>query len=360
MAAPDSGNPPSDQKPTVPTIALPKGGAAIRSMGEKFAANPVTGTGSMSVPIATSTGRSGFGPRLSLSYDSGSGNGPFGFGWSLSLRSITRKTDKGLPQYRDDEESDVFILSGAEDLVPAFKKDTAGQWVIANGQYVIDDQPRTVGGVTYDVRRYRPRIEGLFARIERWTRHSDGDMHWRSYTGDNVLTLYGKDSESRITDQGRPVRRSVAGPQLPTGRRIRRAEVEHIPDGRQVIDLVEGFHENRAGLRSISDPELTVVGDEESSTANVGDRARIRGTRSFDDVLYQRRAETVAVVAPQLHAGSSIPCREVQAATDPCERVGLRCLTCRGKSLDVFDQVGRGRSLRRKRTDKAAKKHTGR
>src|SRR3954453_18883517 len=83
-----------------PAINLPKGGGAIRGIGEKFAANPVTGTGSMTVPIATSPGRSGFGPQLSLSYDSGAGNGPFGFGWSLSLPTITRKTDKGLPQYR--------------------------------------------------------------------------------------------------------------------------------------------------------------------------------------------------------------------------------------------------------------------
>lgn len=37
-----------------PAINLPKGGGAIRGMGEKFAANPVTGTGSMTVPIATS------------------------------------------------------------------------------------------------------------------------------------------------------------------------------------------------------------------------------------------------------------------------------------------------------------------
>src|SRR5262249_38615718 len=70
---------------SAPSIFLPKGGGAIRGIGEKFAANPVTGTGSMTVPIATSPGRSGFGPQLSLTYDSGSGNGPFGFGWSLSL-----------------------------------------------------------------------------------------------------------------------------------------------------------------------------------------------------------------------------------------------------------------------------------
>ena len=58
-----------------PSVSLPKGGGAIRGIGEKFAANPVTGTGSMTVPIATSPGRSGFGPQLSLSYDSGAGNG---------------------------------------------------------------------------------------------------------------------------------------------------------------------------------------------------------------------------------------------------------------------------------------------
>ena len=72
----------------------------------------------MTIPIATSPARQGFGPQLALSYDSGSGSGPFGLGWSPSLPRITRKTDKGLPTYQDSEESDVFILSGAEDLVP--------------------------------------------------------------------------------------------------------------------------------------------------------------------------------------------------------------------------------------------------
>src|SRR5262249_3911329 len=147
-------------QPSSPSISLPKGGGAIRGIGEKFAANPVTGTGSLSVPIFTSPGRAGFGPPLSLSYDSGSGNGPFGFGWDLSLPSITRKTDKGLPRYLDAEESDTFILSGAEDLVPVL--------VEANGQWQRDADVRMVDGTEYSIRRYRPRIEGLFARIERW------------------------------------------------------------------------------------------------------------------------------------------------------------------------------------------------
>src|SRR5262245_35221391 len=101
-----------------PEIARPKGGGAIRGIGEKFTANPVTGTAAFTLPIYSSPGREGFGPHLSLSYDSGAGNGAYGFGWQLPLPSITRKTDKGLPLYDDAGESDVYLLSGAEDLVP--------------------------------------------------------------------------------------------------------------------------------------------------------------------------------------------------------------------------------------------------
>lgn len=48
----------------IPQISLPKGGGAIKGIGEKFAANTVTGTGSITIPIATSPGRLGFGPQL--------------------------------------------------------------------------------------------------------------------------------------------------------------------------------------------------------------------------------------------------------------------------------------------------------
>jgi hypothetical protein len=149
-----------------PQINLPKGGGAIRGIGEKFTANAVTGTGSLSIPIALSPARSGFSPQLSLQYDSGSGNGAFGVGWSLSAPSITRKTDKGLPQYRDHEESDVFILSGAEDLVPVLHYEGKDRWF--NDEFELEG---------YQVKLYRPRIEGLFARIEKWTRIEDGGIH---------------------------------------------------------------------------------------------------------------------------------------------------------------------------------------
>jgi len=184
-----------------PSISLPKGGGAIRDIGEKFAANPVTGTGSMTVPIATSPGRAGFGPQLSLSYDSGAGNGPFGLGWDLSLPSITRKTDKGLPRYWDAQESDEFILSGAEDLVPILVQNNQGDWVRE------DVSSGTVDGKSYDIQRYRPRIEGLFARIERWSNQNDStDIIWRSISKDNITTWYGKTRESRIFDPDNPGR----------------------------------------------------------------------------------------------------------------------------------------------------------
>jgi len=175
-----------------PAISLPKGGGAIRGIGEKFAANPVTGTGSMTMPITTSSGRSGFGPQLALSYDSGAGNGPFGLGWSLSLPSITRKTDKGLPRYRDADDSDVFILTSAEDLVPVIVEND-GRW-----ERQIPDSPPDEPD--YTIERYRPRIEGLFARIERWTSRVSGAVHWRSITRDNITTIYGSRPDARIAD----------------------------------------------------------------------------------------------------------------------------------------------------------------
>jgi RHS repeat-associated protein len=178
---------------TSPQISLPKGGGAIRGIDEKFAANPVTGTSSLSVALALSPGRSGFGPKLSLDYDSGSGNGVFGFGWKLSLPSIARRTDKGLPQYRDSAESDIFVLSGAEDLVPVLICE--GEWPPRYDEFERDG---------YRVKRYRPRIESLFARIERWTCIATGKVHWRSLSKDNVLTVYGFDAASRIADPENP------------------------------------------------------------------------------------------------------------------------------------------------------------
>jgi RHS repeat-associated protein len=180
--------------PKLPPITLPKGGGSIHGIGEKFAANPATGTASLSIPLPEPPSRAGS-PNLSLSYDSGLGNGAFGFGWRASAPLISRRVDKRLPQYRDDVESDVFLLAHIEDLVPEL--DAAGDFLT---------RTRTVHGRAYSIRRYRPRIEGLFSRIERWRDEQTGVSHWRSISRDNTTTLYGSRpaANSRIADPADP------------------------------------------------------------------------------------------------------------------------------------------------------------
>ena len=181
-----------------PAISFPKSVEAIHCVGEKFDANPVeTGAGSMSVPIATSPDRGGFGRQLVLLFDSGSGTGSFGLGWILSPPAITRKHDKILPQYRDTEESNVLILSGSADLVPVLVEHD-GSW-----QRDPFDSSDSVAG--YRIDRYRPRVEGHFARIERWTKLASGHTHWRSISKDNHTTPYGKRAGARITDRADPM-----------------------------------------------------------------------------------------------------------------------------------------------------------
>ena len=143
------------------TISLPKGGGALQGIGEKFSADLFTGTANFSVPIEVPAGRNGIQPQLSLGYSSGTGNGPFGLGWNLGVPGIARRTSKGIPRY--DDTRDVFILSGAEDLVP------------------IESGPNFT--------QYRPRTEGMFARI---THHfGAGGNYWKVETKDGLTSIYG-------------------------------------------------------------------------------------------------------------------------------------------------------------------------
>jgi hypothetical protein len=165
----------------------------MRGLSETFAVNAVNGTASLSVPLPMSPGRAGFTLQLNLTYDSGAGYGPFGMGWNLSIAAISRRTDRGLPLYRHEVESDIFVLAGAEGLVPDL--DLTGARVRLH---------RTVNGHEYDIFSYRPRIEGLYARIERWTRSDTSKCHWRTITNDNVTSRYGFDDGSMVASDHDP------------------------------------------------------------------------------------------------------------------------------------------------------------
>ena len=192
---PPGGNIPDGFAIEAPTVSLPKGGGSIHGMGEKFTANPVTGTGSFSIPLPVTPAR-GKGPEVSLSYNSGAGNGPFGIGWSLSVPAIRRKTDRGLPRYFDDGElADTFVMSGAEDLVPfRFYNASSSTWVSATRSWT------DVSANTWTVTRYRPRVDDAFAIIERFRRDSDGDTFWRTITRDNTQRVYGRTPQARVVD----------------------------------------------------------------------------------------------------------------------------------------------------------------
>ncbi len=176
---------------------LPKGGGAIRGIGETFQPNPFTGTATLSIPIKTSPCR-GFEPVLSVDYSSGSGNGPFGLGFGLAIPNVSRKTEKGIPQY---DARDTFILSNADDLVPAL--------VMRDGVWQPDEATANDsddGTSTTHVRRFRPRTEGLFAHIEQRTRQSDGNAHWVVTTKENVTSVFGRSDNARVVDPADPTR----------------------------------------------------------------------------------------------------------------------------------------------------------
>ena len=104
---------PSGVAPEV--LSLPKGGGAVRSIGDTFSPDLYSGSGSYQVPLWFPKGPGGFQPGMSLIYTSGSGNGAFGMGWKLPLLEIRRRSDRGIPTY--DDAKDTFLLDGQE-IVP--------------------------------------------------------------------------------------------------------------------------------------------------------------------------------------------------------------------------------------------------
>jgi RHS repeat-associated protein len=175
-----------------PPLGLPKSGGALQGLGEKFRSGGPTGTAGLSIPLPVSACRGGQEPALALSYDSGSRQGPFGMGWTVDVPSITRRTDRGIPRYLDNDDSDTFLLTGEDDLVPALDGSAGWQRVsTTDGAFRVD--------------RYRPRIEGRFARIDRLTHTVTGDTHWRLISSDNVTSLFGLSPTARVADPQNPV-----------------------------------------------------------------------------------------------------------------------------------------------------------
>jgi RHS repeat-associated protein len=102
-------------------ISLPKGPGSIEGLGESFQPTLNTGTAKYSIGIKLPPGTAGHHPTLVLAYEGGGGNGVLGFGWNLSVPSIQRRTDEGIPTYGQAlgvNRADTFITESREELVP--------------------------------------------------------------------------------------------------------------------------------------------------------------------------------------------------------------------------------------------------
>lgn len=148
-------------------LTLPKGGGAVKGLGETFVPDLNSGTGAYSVPLALPAGRNGYTPALVLNYSSGRGNGAFGLGWDIGVSQITRRTEKGIPRYNDDE--DIFTYNGME-LIR-----------IAPGEY-------------------RPSQEGFFGKI--FHRQQEEKDFWEVWTKDGERLFFGDQPTSRIENNG--------------------------------------------------------------------------------------------------------------------------------------------------------------
>lgn len=187
------------------SATLPKGGGAVRGLQEKLEVDAAGGTARLAIPLPTHAVRGGLSPELSLAYHSGDGNGPFGAGWNVGVSTISRRTDFGVPQYRDDEDSDRFVASGHDELVRVLKdQDAAIEWFC---DLAGTDWPNRPSTSHFEVRAYRPRIESAFSAIEWWrkmTPRADGgwdcpESFWRIIDKTNVTSLYGFSASARAS-----------------------------------------------------------------------------------------------------------------------------------------------------------------
>jgi len=203
---------PPDKGGTRPgALSLPTGPGSVQGLGERVVASPSTGAAQLVVPIELPPGLSGVVPTLALSYDSRQGNGPLGVGWALSLPSLARRTDRGLPRYG---------AGGA----PADE-------LLWNGERLVPVSP----GV------YRLRVEGEFTRIVALP------SGFRADRKDGVQLFLGLSTASQVEEGGRVFRWLVERWVDPHGDE---ADLRYLHDGGQAYPVEIRY--GRAGQPSAS------------------------------------------------------------------------------------------------------------
>ena len=187
-------------------ISLPRAAARCRASARRSppTCSPAPATSRCRSPCRRAA--TACSPTLSLIYSTGNGNGPFGLGWaSEPARGDPQDRREGVPRYRDDS------TRPASGHLPPLRR----------------GGPGAGGRRCRRVSRYRPRTEGLFARIERVRRRAT--ISGRSRSRDGLVSRYGTPGRRGtirpcVADPGR-ARRRVFGWKLtettdPFGNRI--------------------------------------------------------------------------------------------------------------------------------------------
>lgn len=167
------------------------------TLEHRFEVNALHGSAGVTVPLRATPGRNGFHPDLSLAFGGG-GNSVFGAGWFLTgLASIGLDTSRNDPTY--EAASERYSFSGGTALVPALTKGADGSW-----------QPVRERRGNFQITRFRASIERSFERFERWTEQPSGRVHWRAYSRNGIVSIFGlaADNSTRIADPAQPDQRT--------------------------------------------------------------------------------------------------------------------------------------------------------
>jgi RHS repeat-associated protein len=160
-------------------------------LGERLEVDPSTGAATLTVPLPLLTDRTGAAPPLTLMH-AGGGNSSVGLGWSLTVPSVQRIGDRGLPRY---DESDRYVVAGVGEVSPALEDDGGGGW-----------RPSRRGVDEFEVRRHTPVVGHPTHVVEQWIHRPNGTSSWRVEGADGSVAVYGESAAARTADPADPTR----------------------------------------------------------------------------------------------------------------------------------------------------------
>ena len=139
-----------------------------------------TGLANLRYPLDLPPGRQRMQPDLKVTYASAPTNGWLGLGWDLRVPSVEVDTRFGVPRYDASNETETYLLDGAQ-LAP-----------VAN---------RLAPAARLSERVFTQRVEGAFHRI---IRHgsSPSNYWWEVTSQDGVRRMFGLTGSARLADYG--------------------------------------------------------------------------------------------------------------------------------------------------------------